>query len=92
MPFTFPSSALRGMSSEERDRLLESAFTAPGEGLPAYLAVLDARLRVFEQRYELSSADLPSALAQGTLRETTEVSDWLFWAALRSQLARETRA
>lgn len=92
MPVTIPSTALRLMSEEERTRLLESAFSLAPEALANYLTVLDARLRVFEQRYELHSSELHGALARGLLRDTADVSEWLFWADVRSQLAREARA
>ena len=91
MPLTIPSAALRQMSEEERGRLLDAAFSAAPEALATYLAVLDARLRVFEQRYELLSSELHQALERGLLRDTADVSEWLFWADLRSQLAREAR-
>jgi hypothetical protein len=92
MPVTIPSAALRQMSEEERGRLLDSAFAQAPEALTNYLAVLDARLRVFEQRYELRSADLADVLRSGRLHETAEVSEWLFWVGVRSHLAREARA
>lgn len=92
MPVTIPSAALRQMSEAERTRLLEDAFAESPKALANYLAVLDARLRVFEQRYELPSSALPEAMASGQLRDTADVSDWLFWARLRSDLGRKARA
>ncbi len=91
MPLTIPSAALRLMSEEERTRLLESAFSQAPEALTNYLTVLDARLRVFEQRYELLSSELHHAVKSGLLRDTADVSEWLFWVDVRSQLAREAR-
>ena len=91
MPVTIPSAALRQMSEAERTRLLDAAFAHSPKALANYLAVLDARLRVFEQRYELPTSALPEAMASGQLRDTADVSEWLFWAQLRSDLARETR-
>ena len=91
MPVTIPSAALRAMTSEERARLLNAAFDISPEALDNFIAVLDARLRVFEQRYELLSSALPEAMASGQLRDTADVSEWLFWAHLRSDLAREAR-
>jgi len=38
---------------------------------------LQARLDVFEGRYELPSSEVLDALRNGTLRETAEVSEWL---------------
>jgi hypothetical protein len=79
------------MDTAERTRVLNAAFDTSPESLAAYVAVLAARLRAFEQRYELPTSALSEALAAGQLRETADVSAWLFWADLRSQLVRETR-
>ena len=92
MPVSIPSAALRHMSDEERTRLLEAAFAAAPEALANYVTVLGARLRVFEQRYALPSSELPRALESGLLRDTADLSEWLFWADIRSQLGREARA
>jgi hypothetical protein len=86
-----PSAALRQMSEVERTRLLDAAFANSPDALANYVAVLDARLRVFELRYELPTSALPDAMASGQLRDTADVSEWLFWAQVRSDLARETR-
>jgi len=46
---------------------------------------LQARLDVFEGRYELSSSEVLDALRNGTLRETAEVSEWLvIWGTYQS--------
>jgi hypothetical protein len=79
------------MSEAERTRLLDAAFADSPEALANYLAVLEARLRVFEQRYELPTSGLPEALASGLLRDTADVSEWLFCAQLRSDLAGKAR-
>jgi hypothetical protein len=79
------------MSEPERARVLNDAFDASPKALANYLAVLDAQLRVFEQRYELPTSALDDALAKGQLRDTADVSEWLFLAHLRSDLAREAR-
>lgn len=91
MPVTIPSAALRQMSAAERERLLADAFETSPEALANYLAVVDARLRVFEQRYEIPTSLLGEAMGSGKLRDTADVSEWLFWAHLRSDLARKTR-
>jgi hypothetical protein len=91
MPVTIPSTALREMSEAERTRVLNAAFDTSPEELAAYVTVLEARLRVFEQRYELPSSALPDALASGQLRDTADVSAWIFWAHLWGQLVRQTR-
>ena len=91
MPVTIPSAAMRQMSEAELARLVDAAFEWSAEAVENYLAVLDARLRVFEQRYEVPSSALDQALSTGTLRDTADVSEWLFWAHLRSDLAGKAR-
>lgn len=92
MPVTIPSAALRQMSDAERTRLLDAAFSEAPEALAGYLAVLDARLRVFEQRYELPSSELHQALERRLLPDTADVSEWLFWADVRTGLAERAQA
>jgi hypothetical protein len=91
MPVSIPSAALRQMDEAERTRVLSAAFDTSPDALAAYMAVLGARLRTFEQRYELPTSSLAEALDSGQLRETADVSAWLFWADLRSQLVGKTR-
>jgi uncharacterized tellurite resistance protein B-like protein len=91
MPVTIPSAVLRQMDETERTRLIDAAFDWQPDTLANFLAELDARLRVFEQRYELPSDHLPEALLAGHLHDTADVSAWLFWAELRSELARKAR-
>jgi hypothetical protein len=79
------------MSDAERARVLDTAFEWTQEALDNYLAVLDARLREFEHRYELATASLSEALASRRLHDTAEVSTWLFWAHLRDDLAGKAR-
>lgn len=92
MPVTIPSTALMHLSDAERARLLDAAFDPSPEALNNYLLVLRGRLRAFERRYELPTTELQHALETGSLRETADVSEWLFWSDLWSHLARETRA
>ena len=75
MPITIPSAALRRMTEEERARLLDPALAESPQALANYLAVLDARLREFEQRYELPTSALREAMASGQLRVTADVSE-----------------
>ena len=80
------------MDETERTRLIDAAFDWPPDALAYYLAELDARLQMFEQRYELPSGHLPEALLAERLHDTADVSAWLFWAELRSELARKARS
>ena len=88
---TIPSTALGKLSDEERKQLLDSVFASTKEAFDTYLVIVDAQLRVFEQRYEILSSDLSEALGRGRLPDTREVNEWLVLVDVRSQLVREAR-
>ena len=92
MPLTIPSSAYARLSDGERSAFLEAAFAETPDAMIAYRLTIQARLRVFEELYELSSHDLPAVLKSGKLPETANVSRWLFWCEVWNELDRETRA
>jgi hypothetical protein len=72
-------SDLRTMTpSEQADTLaqLVSEARAPANG---HLAATVARIRAFEQRYEMTSVELVTGLRDGRVRETAEIAEWLFW-------------
>lgn len=79
------------MSEAERARLVEAAFAQGSDALDNYVAVLDARLSVFEHRYEVPTSELGAMLESGQLHDTADVTEWLFWARLRSDLAGKAR-
>jgi hypothetical protein len=79
-------SELRKLSPDERRKvyaqLAEAAFATPnGE-----IEELNAELRSYEQRYELSSAHLVQALESGHLRETADVASWVITLRLRDHV------
>ena len=41
-------------------------------------SVLEARIREYEVRFEMTSAELHQGLRDGTQRETAEIAKWLF--------------
>jgi hypothetical protein len=38
-----------------------------------------ARIRRYELRYEMSSAEMRRQIASGQMKETADIADWLFW-------------
>lgn len=92
MPTTIPSVALGQMTEADRNRLLDAAFVDDPVARASFLAVIEARLRVFESRYEISSTELGHALRAGDLRDTADVSQWLFWTEVWSRCARQARS
>ncbi len=51
-----------------------------------------ARLNVFENRYELRSADVHAAIDMGVIRETAEVAEWLIAWGIYCALLDERQA
>jgi len=63
---------------ERRDQFLKLLAPPPGGVYPAEESIRN-RIRSYEIRYEMTSAELLSKLAAGEMRETAEVSEWLFF-------------
>ena len=78
MPFRIRTSELTTMTTSEQlavlSRLAKEARSPSYEALTA----LEARIRAFELRYEMSSADLKAKLGSGAIKETAEIAEWLF--------------
>ena len=79
-------SELRGLSQEERTRRLSSlaraAFAAPnGE-----VEKLDARIRVFECKYEKRSDHMLQDFNEGKIRETADIASWLVLLRARDRV------
>ena len=80
---------LDGMTAQERDQLmgqLVNEATGPANG---QLALVAARVKVFERRYEMSSDDLLERLRTGQQRETAEIAQWLFWLQVQRRSGRK---
>lgn len=85
MPHTFRLDDLQGLSSWERERLIaqfSEEVLAPVNG---QVEVIDARIRAFEERYEISSAALIERLRENSQAETADIAEWLFWLDLRAR-------
>jgi hypothetical protein len=80
--FSIRSADLHGMSAEELERQAEAlAASASSEEAGAWL---DSRIRQYELRYEMSSAEMSKKLAAGEMKETAEIARWLvLWSASR---------
>jgi hypothetical protein len=85
MPYSVLTTDLRSMTVDERNQAL-AAIVQQGRGAQnGERAILNARIRAFEERYEISSADLREALRVGRMKETAEVARWLFWLDARDR-------
>jgi hypothetical protein len=80
---------LDAMTVEERDEVLGRLVREAMGPENGQLALVDARVKVFERRYEMSSAELLERLRVGTQSETAEIAQWLFWLAVQKRCARK---
>lgn len=76
------------MTTAERRALLDASFEASADSVRVKLLEIGVRVRRYESRYEISSAELPAALAANTIQETAEICDWIFWVKIRDRLER----
>lgn len=67
-----------GLSADEVSALLRKATDAPSRPSAADLEILEARVRVYERRYELPSSAVHQAIEDHRLHETADVVEWIF--------------
>ena len=75
-------SDLATMTEGERTALIGQVAKEAGESPNGHATAALARIRAFEKRYEIQSDRLLDALAAGSVRETAEIAEWLFWMHL----------
>ncbi|HEX5724436.1 MAG TPA: hypothetical protein VFX98_03170 [Longimicrobiaceae bacterium] len=89
MPLSIRLNDLADMDETEREEALSSLVEAAKTNGAAGRAVLNARIRRFEERYEISSDEMLRRLASGEMKETAEIAKWLFLLnATRERVAR----
>jgi hypothetical protein len=79
MSYTVSLADLRNMTPAERDSALSELVTSAKAPRNGQRAVLAAKIRAFETRYEMTSEQMVKCLREGTQKETAEISRWLFW-------------
>jgi hypothetical protein len=81
-------SDLARMSPEDQSAVLVAVARRASAPVSGARVVLDSRIRDYEIRYEMTSAELRARLAAGGQRETTEIADWLFLLDARDNRVR----
>lgn len=76
-------STLAHMPKPEADKALGDLVASATRRRNGQAAELDARIRQFELRYELSSDELRQKLSVGDMKETDEIASWLFYLKAR---------
>lgn len=77
MPHSTALADLYRMSPVEREEAMHELINR-SRG-PVRNLEIEARIRAFERRYEMTSRELLRALRAGEQRETSDISEWLFW-------------
>lgn len=67
-------SKLEGMTREERGQTLDALTEASGDGTSS----VSEEVKAFEDKYGMSSAEMKEKVATGEMKETPEISKWLF--------------
>ena len=75
---------LQAMPAADRARALAELAANAAVPRNGQSAVLDARIRFFEQQYEMTSDELHQRLRSGQQTETADVSKWLFLLEARN--------
>jgi hypothetical protein len=83
MAYHVKLSDLANMPVADSDRVLGELVRSAKASRNGQRAVLDARIREFEIRYEMSSATMRQQLRDGSLQETAEIARWLMALAAR---------
>ncbi len=92
MGFHVKLAELANMSTNESDRVLANLVSSAKSPRNGQKAILEARIRGYELRYEMSSAKMREGLLTGSLRETADVAKWLLTlAALETNDPRQAR-
>jgi hypothetical protein len=73
---------LARMSPPEAEAAIAKLAQCVGEPNPAFDARVRARIRDFEIRYEVTSAEMLEELRDGRRKETAEIAEWLFWLSV----------
>lgn len=79
MPTRVLLSDLSKMTEHEYEAHLGRVVGEARDPAARHNPALEARIRAFEVRYEMTSAQLRRGLRDDTIRETAEIAEWLFY-------------
>jgi len=92
MKRSIPLSEFHGASDARRDELLSELVRDARTPPNGEAKEIDAEIRVFEQRYEMTSAQMVERLTGGQQRETFDICNWLMLLEVRDRLGEPTRS
>ncbi|MBE9178720.1 hypothetical protein IQ268_09120 [Oculatella sp. LEGE 06141] len=72
--------------ASEIDSLINAALNPDKQHLEQQCNEVDARIKEFECRYEMSSDAMKQQLSQGLIKETAEICSWLLLLKVKNNL------
>ncbi len=84
-------SEFRRLNEAEKNAALRELAICSQGGTNGDLTLVDARIRALEVRYELTSDQMRSRVAEGLLHESSEIASWLIALEIQGRL-RATKA
>jgi hypothetical protein len=85
-------SSLAGLSDEELRGVVARLHQAADRRPNGELERVCARIRAYEQKYDVTSETMRHEVGDGLRRETSDVCQWLLLLDLRAHLERQARA
>lgn len=76
---------LENMPPAERNKVLGGLVTGAHSLANGRIEALEAEIREYERRYEMSSESMMQQLAEGKLKETAEIASWLIRLRIRER-------
>jgi hypothetical protein len=77
---------LQNMPPAEKDRALGSLVAGARASVNGQTDKLEAEIREYERRYEVSSERMMEQLAEGERKETAEIASWLMRLRIRERM------
>ncbi len=83
------TASLSKMNKAAKGRALDKLVRAAQSGKPnGGLSSVEAEIRAFETRYEMTSDEMRKRFRDGTLNDTADVARWLLLLSARDRAAR----
>ena len=83
------TASLSKMSKTAKGRALDKLVHAAQRGKPnGGLSSIEAEIRAFETRYEMTSAEMRERFRAGMLNDTADIARWLLLVSARDRAAR----
>jgi hypothetical protein len=91
MAYSVRFTDLENMPPAEKDRALGNLVAGARASANGQTDKLEAEIREYERRYEVSSERMMQQLAEGERKETAEIASWLLRLRIRERM-RATQA